>query len=256
MVRDMQRGETRTVLRTALTGSAPLRGCFVKLGGLEPVECAALAGADFCVIDREHGALDEQTVFAQVGHARALGLPCLVRLPHVDPGAIGRWLDAGAAGVQIADVATAADAAALVAAARYAPAGARGVSPSQRDGGYGALSVAQLLGGAAGEPVLVAQVERELGPETLDAIAATGVDVLFVGPVDLAARIDPAGGPAIERVATVLDAVAASALRAGCAFGQHALAGGQRHPQATYVTVTSDTAILRTGLAAAIGGSR
>jgi 4-hydroxy-2-oxoheptanedioate aldolase len=228
----------------------------VKLGGLEPIDCAALAGADFCVVDREHGALDEQTVFGQVAHARALGLPCLVRLPEVDAGAIGRWLDAGAAGVQIADVADAAAAAALVDAARYPPAGGRGVSPSQRDGGYGALSVAELLAGAAGEPVLVAQIERELDAATLAAIAASGVDVLFVGPVDLAARIAPSGDAPTERVAAVLDAVAAATLHTRVSFGQHALAGGQIHPQATYVTVASDTTTLRAGLAAAIGASR
>jgi 4-hydroxy-2-oxoheptanedioate aldolase len=256
MIRHMERGETRSVLRAALGGSAGLRGTFVKLGGLEPIDCAALAGADFCVVDREHGALDEHTVFAQIAHARALGLPCLVRLPEVDAGAIGRWLDAGAAGVQIADVSDAATAAALVAAGRYPPAGGRGISPSQRDGAYGVLSVAELLGGAAGEPVLVAQIERELDAATLDAIAATGVDVLFVGPVDLAARIDPTGGPATERVVALLNRVGDRALRAGCAFGQHALAGGQIHPLATYVTVASDTTTLRAGLAAAIGAVR
>jgi 4-hydroxy-2-oxoheptanedioate aldolase len=244
--------DTRTAFRTAIEGPQPLRGCFVKLAGLEPIDCAAAAGADFCVIDLEHAPLDERTAFDQVAYARALGLPCLVRLAAVDAGAITRWLDAGATGIQVSDVGSPDDAAALVRAGRYPPRGERGVSPSQRDGGYGALNVEELVAGAAGEPVLVAQIERELDAEALGEIAGSGVDGLFVGPVDLAVRLGGGAGAA-DRVRETLDAVAQAALRAGAFFGHHVLQGGERHPSARYVTVASDTNVLRAGLRAALG---
>ena len=246
--------ETRTPLREGLAAAAPLFGCFLKLPGPEPVECALHAGADFVVLDLEHGAQGESAALVQVALARALGLPCLVRLPAVDAGVIGRWLDAGASGVQIADVADAEAATNLVRAGRFPPEGDRGVSPTQRDGRYGARPVDDLLADGAGRPVLVAQIERELDSARLDAIARSGIDVLFVGPVDLAARIQPASQRE-PRVGEARAAVGAAALRAGVAFGQHALDVAAIGPEASFVTIASDVGALRAGLAGAFGAA-
>jgi 4-hydroxy-2-oxoheptanedioate aldolase len=251
MILHVVNGETRTRLRTALRRAEWIRGAFVKLPGLETIDVLATAGADFCVLDLEHAALADGEAFAQVAYARALGLPCLVRLPTVDAAAICRWLDAGAAGIQIADVASGEEAALLVRASRYPPVGDRGVSPSQRDGGYGALSAADLVGGGAGAPVLVAQIERDLGPATLDQIAASGIDVLFLGPVDLAARLAAAPNPS-RSVSQIATDVAAAGLRADVVVGEHAAGEPLMGREARYVTRTTDVTALARGLRQAL----
>lgn len=248
---------TRSVLGQALREGRHSQGCFVKLGGLETIDAIAAAGADFCVLDLEHSTIPDARAFDQVAYARALGLPCLVRVSTVEPGPIGRWLDAGATGIQLADVADADVARALVRACRYAPAGDRGMSPSQRDGGYGTSSIRELQAGAAGTPVLVAQVERELDGTTLAGIAASGVDVLFVGHADLAVRLGREDGPELlARLATVTAAVATAARAAGVAYGQHGGAPPPGHNGGMYSTLTSDAVVLASGMRALFGASR
>lgn len=253
----MQKTSIRTGLRARLRENAHVYGCFVKLGGLEILDALLAAGADFCVLDLEHSTIDDRDAFHQIAYARALGLPCLVRVSAVEPGAIGRWLDAGATGIQLSDVATEAEARALVRAARYAPAGDRGMSPSQRDGGYGALTVRELQAGAAGLPVLVAQVEREVDPAVLAAIAQSGVDVVFVGHADLAVRIGTQDSAAVaDRMDAATDAVAAAAVAAGIAFGQHGRPRAPVHNGGMLVTLASDSVVLASALRSIFEGPR
>jgi 2-dehydro-3-deoxyglucarate aldolase/4-hydroxy-2-oxoheptanedioate aldolase len=64
----------------------------------------------------------------------------------------------------------------------YPPAGRRGYSRSVRTFGYGTA-----LPETPPKPLLFAQIETEEAVSNVDAIAAVeGVDVLFVGPADLA----------------------------------------------------------------------
>jgi 4-hydroxy-2-oxoheptanedioate aldolase len=257
MLTAMGKLSTRAVLGAAVRERRHLRGCFVKLGGLETIDAIALAGADFCVLDLEHSTISTARAFDQIAYARALGLPCLVRVPTAEPGPIGRWLDAGATGVQLADVASAEDALALVRACRYAPEGDRGMSPSQRDGGYGAAGIRELQAGSAGAPVLVAQVERELDPATLAAVAGSGIDVLFVGHADLAVRLGTEDSAEVAaRVRAVTEAVASAAAEAGVMYGQHGEALPAVQNGGMYVTVTSDAVVLASGLRAAFGAHR
>jgi 4-hydroxy-2-oxoheptanedioate aldolase len=247
----MVKRSARTAFRRSLREGAHLGGCFVKLGGLETIDVIAASGADFCVLDLEHSTLTEGQVFDQIAYARALGLPCLVRVAAVDPGSIGRWLDAGATGIQLADVATGQDARELVRASRYAPAGDRGMSPSQRDGCYGGVPMRDLQAGRAGEAILVAQIERDLDAPTLAAIASADIDVLFVGHADLAVRIGVSDTDDVnERMADITDRVAAAASSAGIAFGQHGDAGPRPrvHSGGTYRTLASDVVVLASGL--------
>jgi len=246
----------RADFRLTVRDRGHVRGCFVKLSGLETIDAVAASGADFCVLDLEHATIGEVRAFEQIAYARALGLPCLVRVAAIEPGPIGRFLDAGATGIQLADVSSAADARALVRCCRYAPAGDRGMSPSQRDGGYGLLSVDDLQSGAAGEPFLVGQIERELDDAELAGIADAGLDVLFVGHADLSVRLGPRDTPERRALVTTAAArVADAATAAGVVYGEHA-AGPDGHDRAMYTTVTSDAVVLAAGLRAAFGDAR
>jgi 4-hydroxy-2-oxoheptanedioate aldolase len=188
------------------------RGLFLKLPSTEVVDLVRAAGFDFAVVDLEHSQLGEADARALVRHARAIGLPALVRLPEVDRGLVNRLLEAGAAGIQLSTVRRAAQVRELRAATRYAPAGTRSISLSHPQAGYGATALADYLQAQAGEPPLVvAQIETSETDDPLEAILAERPDVVFLGTTDLSVDVGLDG----ERVRARVEAVAAAAERAG-----------------------------------------
>src|SRR5581483_10685818 len=104
------------------------QGLFLKLPALESVDLVAASPLDFAVVDLEHSQLSEPDALRLVRHAHALGLRALVRIPTVDRGLVNRLLEAGAAGLQLSTVRTAAQVPMLRNAMRYAPEGLRSIS--------------------------------------------------------------------------------------------------------------------------------
>ncbi len=103
-----------------------------------------------------------------------------VRLPSADPAPIGRVLDAGADAVIVAMVESAEQAAAAVAATRYAPAGVRSFGPLRASLG---LDPAAHEAGTS----VFAMIETARGLSALDEICAVpGLAGVYVGPADLA----------------------------------------------------------------------
>ena len=82
----------------------------------------ANAGYDYVGFDVQHGYLDDADVALLLRRLEHVPVATAVRLPSADPAPIGRVLDAGADAVIIAMVESAEQAAAAVAATRYAPA--------------------------------------------------------------------------------------------------------------------------------------
>ncbi|MEA5443878.1 aldolase/citrate lyase family protein, partial [Cyanobium gracile] len=76
----------------------------------------------------EHSGLGIEGVKAQCAFARAAGIVPMVRLPRPDPGLAPPLLDAGALGIMMPLVESAAQARALVDACRYRPEGRRGLA--------------------------------------------------------------------------------------------------------------------------------
>ena len=81
----------------------------------------ANAGYDYVGFDVQHGYLDDADVALLLRRLEHVPVATAVRLPSTDPAPIGRVLDAGADAVIIAMVESAEQAAAAVAATRYAP---------------------------------------------------------------------------------------------------------------------------------------
>ena len=218
------------------------RGLFLKLPSTEVIDLVRAAGFGFAVVDLEHSQLSEADARALVRHARATGLPALVRIPEVDRGLVNRLLEAGAAGLQLSTVRRAADLRALRAATRYAPAGTRSISLAHPAADYGGVPIGDYLAAQAAEPPLVvAQIETAETDDPLDEILAERPDVVFLGMTDLSVDLglDPA------RVRARVEEVAAAAERAGLPLG----AFGLDDPRVAYRLVSSDLALLRTALA-------
>ncbi|MGW0590711.1 HpcH/HpaI aldolase family protein [Streptosporangium sp. NPDC002607] len=243
--------EARRRLRSALAGGGRVVGTFVKLPTVDSVDLARQAGFDFVVVDLEHSSLSAETVISLVRHAAATGIPALVRVPVVDPPLINRVLEAGAAGVQLSTLTAAAESAALVAAARYAPHGRRSISLSHPTAGFGAVDLAAYLAAEAAEPpLLVGQIETATTcdplPELLD-----GLDVAFVGTTDLAVSLGlPGAEVLLARVREIVDAARSVGVASGgwLARADAELAAGSGLGAARYLIVGSDLQLLGSAL--------
>jgi 4-hydroxy-2-oxoheptanedioate aldolase len=193
-------------LRARLAQGRPLLATFSVAVAPEIVELIAVAGFDAVVIDMEHGPHTISTVRAAVTAAQMRDIFAIVRTPDRSGTTIGAVLDAGADGILVPQVASVADAAAVVDAARYAPEGHRGVNPWTRGGDYD--------GGVAGfaaaneQIAVIVSIESGESAAQADAFAAVpGVDCIFFGPYDLAQSLGVGGRPGDERVVgTIVDA--------------------------------------------------
>jgi len=239
--------ELRTRLRERLAAGAV--GTFGKLPVPEVLELFETAGLDFAVIDLEHSALTPADAVALAGHACLLGLPALVRLPEVDAGLVNRLLEAGAAGIQLSMLRSAAQTRALRRAALYAPEGARSISLVHRAAGFGSWPLEDVVAAArAAPPVLVGQIESDV-ERPLTAVVR-GLDVAFVETTDLAVTLGLKPGSAL--LAARLREIEQAARTAGAAFGgwtpdlEEAKALGLG--DAGYLITGSDLQVLATGL--------
>jgi len=179
----------RARLRAAISAGRAVRGTFVKLAGEEPVDLVKAAGADFVVVDLEHSQLSEEQARRAVSRAAAIGLPALVRIPAVDSGLINRLLEAGAAGIQLSTLRSAAETAALLSATRYAPTGSRSISLAHPGANYSGVPLADYLAAErAAPPILVGQIETATTVDPLPDVVR-GLDVAFLGVTDLAVSI-------------------------------------------------------------------
>jgi 4-hydroxy-2-oxoheptanedioate aldolase len=171
---------------------APMVGTFVSIGHPAIVEILGRSGFDAVCIDSEHAPFSPPRIEELIRAAHSVGVPALVRVSGVGP-EIGRALDSGAAGVVVPMVESAAHAASVVAAVRYPPNGTRGAGPG-RATAYG-IDFAGYLSRANDEVAAIVQIETRAGVEHVDQIlAVAGLDMVFVGPGDLAISLGTAGG--------------------------------------------------------------
>jgi 4-hydroxy-2-oxoheptanedioate aldolase len=174
-----------------------------------PVVTEILAGSGFdvVVIDTEHSLTDVPDVLGMLQALEGYPVAHAVRPASNDPVLIKRLLDIGATTLIIPYVQSADEARAAVRAMRYAPEGFRGVSGATRAARYGAVT--DYIQTAEAELCLVVQVETTEALSRIEDIAAVdGVDMIFIGPSDLAASMGYRGEPGHPAVkAAVEDAI-------------------------------------------------
>jgi 4-hydroxy-2-oxoheptanedioate aldolase len=138
---------------------------------------------DWVLIDQEHGGGSEEQLGATIVAAGAYGVGALVRVESQERIRIGRALDAGAAGVMVPQIRSTAEVVEAVRHMSYPPVGDRGVATYNRSARWGKdLSV--LASGR--DAACIIQIETLEALSEVDDIARVeGVDVLFIGPLDL-----------------------------------------------------------------------
>lgn len=182
-------------------------------------ELLGYAGFDFVLLDGEHGAMDAAAIDRLTQGCFAGGTVPIVRvLRNNDAEAVMHALDLGVQGVLIPHCRTVADARALQAAAWYPPQGQRGYGPG-RGAMWGRVSTEDYFARINDSVVLLALIEDPEGVENVDAIAAAGLDVLWVGTGDLALAYGAPGNrdhPKVKDAARrVLDACLKHNIAAG-----------------------------------------
>ncbi|MFV0425687.1 MAG: HpcH/HpaI aldolase family protein [Beutenbergiaceae bacterium] len=199
-------------LRARLAAGDTLVGTFCAIPHPAAVEMVATAGFDFLCLDAEHSAIGRSTAEAMIRAASASGVPALIRVAGNTPELIGGALDAGAAGVIVPRVNSAEEAAQAVSAARYPPLGARGAGPG-RATGYGS-DIPRYLATANDDLLLAVQVETtQAVTEAAQIAAVDGIDLLFIGPGDLAVSVaaDRQGAADPQELSQMMSSVVAAA---------------------------------------------
>jgi 4-hydroxy-2-oxoheptanedioate aldolase len=229
-----------------------LGGAFVNLGSSLTAEIAGRSGFDWLVIDHEHGPGSDETLLHQLQAVASTPAVPIVRIANNETVRFKRALDLGAAGVMVPYVNTVEEARAAVAAVRFPPHGIRGVAKSTRAAFFG-QDFDSYYGHAHERLITMAQIETPEAVEQAAAIAAVdGVDVLFVGPVDLTTHYGVPGKFDDPRFVAARKAVVAAARKAGKAAGILTLLPEQvalvRAEGYTMVTLGSDGGTVTSGL--------
>jgi 2-keto-3-deoxy-L-rhamnonate aldolase RhmA len=160
------------------------------------------AGLDFARVDMEHASPSVETIADMAVLARALDFPIAVRPPKANREWITRLLDIGVWNLHCPQVESAAHAAEIVAASRYAPAGLRGMIGLSPGNDFGTAGTPAERKAFANRQVFVTVMfETARAFDDLDAIAAMdGIDALTLGPNDLAQDLGVYGTPDQGRV--------------------------------------------------------
>ncbi len=226
-----------------------LVGPFSKTSDPNFVEAMGCAGMDFIILDLEHGPNDIVNLGPLIRAAEASGMVPVVRTLKTDQ--IGRAFDLGARAVQVPHIGSAAEAAAAVRAARFAPEGQRGVCRYVRAAKHGTMDKATYFGAANASVTVIAQVEGRQGLENLpEILQVPGVDVIFLGVYDLSQSLGFTGQvdrPEVEAaLREVVRQSAARGIPVGTFVENPATARRYREMGVHYLCYSVDVGILAT----------
>ena len=172
------------------------------------VEIIGLTGFDYVMLDGEHGAAFSNLPTLILA-ADAAGITPIVRVPSHDRGFITQALEAGAGGIMVPMVNTTEQARYLVDETKYAPLGRRGFSNATRAARFGAITEGNLHETVNPEIMLIVQLEtKEALGNAVEIARIPGIDMIFIGPADLAQSMGlPGQSKAPEVIAAMVELI-------------------------------------------------
>ncbi|MEM1377092.1 MAG: aldolase/citrate lyase family protein [Pseudomonadota bacterium] len=181
------------ILRQRLNEKKPIINAWLSIPSPYVAEGAGHQGFDSVTVDLQHGMMGFETAVAIMQAISATPAVPLVRSPSAEHEGIMHLLDAGAYGVICPMISTPDDAKALVDACRYPPLGRRSFGPAR----------GKLYGGndyfdkANDEIMVIPMIETKPALDNIDDILRVdGIDMIYIGPNDLA--LDLGEGPGAE----------------------------------------------------------
>ena len=203
-----------------LNNGETVYGAFFRTPDTSLVELQGYLGWDFLVLDGEHGTLQPRDIEDQCRACELRGMTPIARATTNEQSIILRFMDTGAQGALIPFVNTADDAERAVQSIKYQPRGQRGLA-GIRAAGFGRTgSLGDYVEKANIETLVVAQIETAEGVANLDEIVKVNdVDVIFIGPNDLANSLGHAGNIPHPDVQAAMNKIADTALDSGKVLG-------------------------------------
>ncbi|NUP39295.1 MAG: 2-dehydro-3-deoxyglucarate aldolase [Streptomyces sp.] len=235
-------------LSELLTAGRPAYGVWLSIPSPATARQLARVGADFLVVDAEHGPMGAETMSAMVAAIADAGGCAVVRIAENTTENVKRALDAGASAVIGPMIDTADEAAALVAAAKFPPVGRRSLGSA-----WAGLAFDTTLPGyfteANAKTLVIAQIESAAALSNVEQIAAVpGLDGLFVGPVDLSVSLGLPPAPENPELAgplvTIRQAAARHSLPVGIYCSDSRAAVDRVQSGFQFVNVAGDLAAL------------
>lgn len=145
--------------------------CFT--GNHTLIEVMGLSGFDYVWLDSEHCGTNPRALEDTIRTADGVGLISLVRIPEPDDDtAARRALEAGADGLVIPMVRSAADVRRILEAVFYPPNGKRGICPAYRAAGYSIRSFGEYAATSDANIVVIPMIETLDAPENVEEICA------------------------------------------------------------------------------------
>lgn len=217
-------------VKEKLAAGKVVYGCFIPTISPIDVEILAVAGFDFALIDSEHGPISAESAYPMILAAESRGMEAFARVGQNDRQVILKLLDVGVSGLMIPQINTADDARYAIEATKYWPQGARGLAGG-RTFDWGLHQAPADLVQPINDRILnMIQFEHIRAFDHLDAILEVpALDVLFVGPNDLAQSMGYPGQPGHPDVTALADQVVKRAQARGIKLGTTAFTTQSAH---------------------------
>lgn len=168
-------------------------GSFSKTEDPAIIEAMGYAGADFVIIDLEHGPNTIRSAQNLIRAAQISGVLPIIRVKEENKGVMAEALDIGAGGIQVPQICSREAAEDVIRRTRFSPVGERGVCRFVRAANYSAKDRFQYFQDA-NDTILVLQIEGQEGIEALpEILEVPGIDVIFIGPYDLSQSLGVVG---------------------------------------------------------------
>jgi 2-keto-3-deoxy-L-rhamnonate aldolase RhmA len=170
------------------SGETSFCACVMDCTSGAVMEAYKDAGFDYVMIDREHTALNSETIREHIRTARILELPVVVRVAEASYAELNRTLDQLPDGIFVPRVRTREDVERIVEMVKYPPEGVRGLGASTCPAGkyLGWSSVAEQRERLNMDTVVGIQIETlEAFKDAENILAVAGIDVAVIGPDDL-----------------------------------------------------------------------
>lgn len=242
-------------LRHLLAKGASITNAWLSIPSGYLAEGAGHQGFDSVTVDLQHGLIGFESAVTMLQAISATPAVPLVRAPSNDTVAIMHLLDAGAYGVICPMVSTAEQTQHFVSACRYPPDGNRSFGPAR----------GKLYGGpdyfdhANAEVMAIPMIETAQALENIDDILAVpGVDMIYVGPNDLALDLgerpgaELEGGATTKAIAHILARAKAAKVATGIFCGSATVAQDRLRQGFDLVTPGNDFALLMQAMSEAV----
>ena len=250
-------------IKQKLANGEACRGVWMGLPSPFSAQQLAQLPLDWLMIDAEHSPVDEQTLALMVAAIAGAGGPApFVRVAQASVENMKRALDAGAYGLVAPMINTREEAEQVVAWSKFPPAGQRSFGSAYAGLSFG-VSMGDYLRIANEQTVVVIQIESKVALGNLDKIfSVQGIDLAFVGPVDLAISLGleplPENPQALfkEALAEIINMGQKYKLPLGIYCSNGAAARQRIAEGFQFVNVTSDLGSLSRGVLAELENSR